>query len=218
MKITEIEQRATSLAIANKLSRKVFNISESRETKEVVSRIGVEISDGYRVEQDYFYITGDVFQAPSMAKALATLKFLNLVYEVKVQEPVDKKEVVKETIKEEETKEEVKEDVKPKRTRNAKPKAEEPESEPAPEQTEDDSNKKEEPKKSKAGKTVKYDNKNKDHTSVLASYLNSNFGDTWKTKENLKEFSSNLVGKDFRDEDGKMCESFITTLEDFFNA
>lgn len=220
MRITELEQRATTLAIAHKLSRKVFNISESRDKGEV-SRIGVEISDGYRTEQDYIYISGDTFAAPDMAKALATLKFLNMVYEVKAQEPVDKKEVVKEPIKEEVKKEEPKEekeDVKPKRTRTRAAKPAEPKEEESKEEVKDDSDKKEGSKGSKASKTVKYDNKNKDHTSVLAAYLNTTFGEKWKAKPGLKEFSATLAGKDFREEDGNMCESFVTCLEEFFNA
>jgi hypothetical protein len=72
--------------------------------------------------------------------------------------------------------------------------------------------------KPKAPKLLAYDRTKKEHTDMLASYLNTTFGATWKTNPNLKDISSGLSGKDFLDDSGLIVESFKAILQGHFGT
>lgn len=212
MNLQQLEKQASALAIGNKLSREVFNVSESREGNETVTRIGVKVSDNDRVESDYFFIRGDQFNAPAWAKAFATYKFLNKDIIVEVEKP--KNEPKKEEVKDEESKEDG-DDSKKSKKKTSKKTTKKKESSKKAESGKKDS--KESKARAPRKKVVKYNNLNKDHTSVLASFLNKEYGDAWKKKEGIKEFSLSLVDEDFREDNGELCESFVKKVTDFFN-
>lgn len=70
----------------------------------------------------------------------------------------------------------------------------------------------------KADKNVeKYNRDVKEHTSTLAGHLTKVYGDSWKKKEGIKEFSASLNGADFRDtKTGLLTDSFKAKIEEFF--
>jgi hypothetical protein len=70
----------------------------------------------------------------------------------------------------------------------------------------------------KAHKFLAYDRTKKEHTDMLASYLNTTFGATWKTNPHLKDISASLSGKDFLDDSGLIVESFKAILQGHFGT
>jgi hypothetical protein len=67
-----------------------------------------------------------------------------------------------------------------------------------------------------SAKVEKYDRTIKDHTSTFAGFLTKTYGDAWKTKPGLKEFSESLSGIDFRDDKGVLVDSFKAKIAEFF--
>jgi len=92
------------------------------------------------------------------------------------------------------------------------------EAEVAPSETAEESAKKSPPKPSKV---VPYSSSIPEHKSILGGHLAKKYGDAWKTvkaKEEIKEFTASLNGKDFLNENGGIVESFYSALEGFFGA
>lgn len=64
---------------------------------------------------------------------------------------------------------------------------------------------------------VKYSNTDKHPTkAALAGYLAKTYGEAWKKKEGLKEFSATLNGVDMMDDKGQILDSFKAVVSNFF--
>lgn len=110
-----------------------------------------------------------------------------------------------------ETKEEVKEE-KPKRTRKSKVE-EVKEEKPTPDEV-TMAMLKESPKKK--SKITHYGAENK---AVLQAYLTKKYAESWKTckaRNEIIDFTSKLVGRDFLDEEGNIVPSFLDHIHSFF--
>lgn len=198
MNTTEI----SIIAHQRKLSREIIFIQDSRmEDGKTLSRCHVKITDTVNGFSETFmeHVIDNQLMAAEIAKSQATLRFIaepTIIKEEQLPLPVEEK-------KEEAV-------------------------EPPPVPTEEENLEKadaipaviEEPKKEKkvAAKKEKkevitpYDSvKVPEHKVKLAAFLNSNFGDSWKSPENapkVKALTATLQGKDFLDSKGEIVESF----------
>ena len=72
------------------------------------------------------------------------------------------------------------------------------------------------------GKNVEVYNSNiAEHKSIFAGYLAKKYDNSWKTAkpvDEIKSFTASLNGKHFLDNDGKIVESFLNLVHEFFGA
>lgn len=147
-------------------------------------------------------------------EAIGKLKVLvgQGVFQVgKPHDPVEapKADVAQDTRKEEPKKEEPKKPAPKKEAKKEEPKKEEEPSKEAVLVKED---------KKEDGKVTKYSTAIEEHKKIFASHLAKTFGDTWKTKPGLKEFSASLNGVIFLDTKGQIADSFKARVNEFFGA
>lgn len=72
------------------------------------------------------------------------------------------------------------------------------------------------------GKNVVIYNSNlAEHKSIFGGYLTKKYENSWKTShpaDEIKSFTASLNGKHFLDNDGKIVESFLNLVHEFFGA
>lgn len=72
------------------------------------------------------------------------------------------------------------------------------------------------------GKNVVIYNSNlQEHKSIFGGYLTKKYENSWKTShpaDEIKSFTASLNGKHFLDNDGKIVESFLNLVHEFFGA
>lgn len=76
--------------------------------------------------------------------------------------------------------------------------------------------------KEPTGKNVVIYNSNlPEHKSIFGGYLTKKYENSWKTShpaDEIKSFTASLNGKHFLDNDGKIVESFLNLVHEFFGA
>lgn len=68
---------------------------------------------------------------------------------------------------------------------------------------------------------VIYNSNLAEHKSIFGGYLTKKYENSWKTShpaDEIKSFTASLNGKHFLDNDGKIVESFLNLVHEFFGA
>ena len=76
-------------------------------------------------------------------------------------------------------------------------------------------------KKSPPKNVVIYNSNLAEHKSIFGGYLTKKYENSWKTShpaDEIKSFTASLNGKHFLDNDGKIVESFLNLVHEFFGA
>jgi len=210
--MNHILQAAASVAIAEKLTRKVLNYSIDKGTN--LFRVQVSISKGEREELDYLFISNTFTDemACMLAKAVATFNFMGMEVpapesrEVVVDEtPEIKVEVVEKAVEAPKA-EEKKEEKKP--AKKVTKKAEAPK-----EVVEEVKDLPPAPEKLKKPDHVIYDREQKTHKTQLALIL-AQLDPKWREIKGIEKLSPSLVGEAILTKDGKILDSFVMKVSD----